>query len=82
MFNFNKDPKDDESESDFWGTLCIGTIIIAGSAIAVIALLAGCSTRDNDLKTSNCRAKIEFNCDCEKDSSIISDVGETTKIIK
>ena len=82
MFNFNNDPDDDESERDFWGTLCIGTIIIVLTAAFVVVMLGGCSTRDNDLKTSNCRAKIEFNCDCEKDSSIISDVGETTKIIK
>jgi len=81
VFNFNKDPKDDESESDFWGTLCIGTIIIVLAASFVVVMLGGCST-SHDLKTSQCRAKIEFNCDCTKDSSVVKDIDSVTTIIK
>ena len=40
----------------------------------------GCSAVDNDLKTSNCRAKVEFNCDCTKDNGITTEVIEGLNI--
>ena len=56
------------------------TFITSVSAVFIIAMLViavmlnGCSAKDNDIKTSQCSAKIEFNCDCQKDSSIITNI--------
>jgi len=52
-------------------------------SLAIVCLMAvtllwvsGCSAKDNDLKTSQCSATMSFNCDCQKDSSIITDLGD------
>ena len=47
----------------------------------VVYVFSGCTNRDLDLKTSNCSARIDFNCNCEKDSSLLTDtVDSATKI--
>ena len=57
-----------------WNTF-ISWFTIILLAYATSLWLTGCSTKDNDLKTSQCRLKLDFNCDCKKDSSLLTDVG-------
>ena len=46
--------------------------------ITALLALSGCTATDKDLKATNCAAKFEFICDCTKDSSIITDMSNST----
>ena len=65
------------SWSDFIVSITI-VVLMTGTMIWV----TGCSTKDNDIKTSQCRLKLDFNCDCKKDSSILTNVGEEINNLK
>jgi len=54
----------------------IGSTVVVLLVTVMLLWLTGCSTKDNDLKTSQCRLKLDFNCDCQKDSSLLTDVGD------
>ena len=64
-----------------WNTFISWFIVVLLASI-ISLWFAGCSTKDNDLKTSQCRLKLDFNCDCKKDSSLLTDVGEEVNKLK
>ena len=63
---------------EFWLLISMLIIMLLGAMM----VLTGCSTKDNDFKTSQCRLKLDFNCDCEKDSSILTDTIDSATTIK
>ena len=69
--------------SKAWGkVVCFtGTMFVIFMVCATL-ILSGCSNRDLDLKTSNCSARIDFNCNCEKDSSILTDTINSATELK
>ncbi len=60
----------------------IASLVFVCLMIATLLWASGCSTKDNDLKTSQCSATMSFNCDCQKDSSIITDLGDGVDRVK
>ncbi len=67
-----------EAKLQFWLLITLLGMTMGG----MMLILTGCSTKDNDLKTSQCRLKLDFNCDCEKDSSILADTVDSATTIK
>jgi len=65
-------------KAEFWLLTSMLIIMLTGAMM----VLTGCSTKDNDLKTSQCRLKLDFNCDCKKDSSLLTDVGVQANKLK
>jgi len=59
-------------ESERTNILFIISGVILMIALAIV--FSGCSVTDTDLKTTNCSAKIEFNCDCSKDDEVIAEI--------
>ena len=50
------------------------TISIFMLLVAITIVFSGCSVTDTDLKTTNCSAKIEFNCDCSKGDGVVTEI--------
>jgi len=59
-------------ESERTNILFIISGVILMIALAIV--FSGCSVTDTDLKTTNCSAKIEFNCDCSKGDGVVTEI--------
>ena len=66
----------DDSQATDEVVVSFGLIVLS---VALSLMFSGCSNRDLDLKTSNCSARIDFNCNCEKDSSLLTDTAEVIR---
>ena len=67
------------TKRQYWDSVIVVGFGLIVLSVALSLMFSGCTNRDLDLKTSNCSARIDFNCECEKDSSILTDTGEAIK---